>query len=173
MGKSRMFGQEDWFRQKTTLKRPFWGDTNRPLLTLGETGGQTVDVMSIFGVHLKSFGYIGSNELCGRPVASKLRPQQSDGLLHQSETELREILHFVTKRAYQKIFNVIFFGRGVTHRIIMHPEFRICVSKGSHKHFDWVCSFTWYLRIYAIHYQNIAKCTTDPRIECSHQNKWF
>ena len=47
-------------------KRTFWGDTNRPLLTLGGAGGQTVETRSTFGVRLKSLGYNASNGLCGK-----------------------------------------------------------------------------------------------------------
>ena len=55
--------------------------------------------MSTLGVPLKSFGYNGSNELCGRSMASKLRPQQADTKFHKSDTEICE----------KQIFNVIFF----------------------------------------------------------------
>ena len=44
VGQSRLFG-----REKNTLKLPFWGNINRPLLTLGGAGGQTVDTRSMFG----------------------------------------------------------------------------------------------------------------------------
>ena len=41
------------FIQKQPLKTAFWGDTNRPLLTLGGPGGQNVDTIITFGVTLK------------------------------------------------------------------------------------------------------------------------
>ena len=66
-------------------KRPFWGDANRTLLTLGGAGGLTVETGSTIGVPLKTLGYNASNELCGKSVASKLRLQQADGLFHNSQ----------------------------------------------------------------------------------------
>ena len=48
------------------------------LLTLGGAGGLTVENRSTIGVPLKTLGYYASNELFGRSVASKLRPQQAD-----------------------------------------------------------------------------------------------
>ena len=50
----------------------FFAAVFRHHLTLGRSGGQTVDTRSTSGVPLKSLGYNGSNELCGRSVASKL-----------------------------------------------------------------------------------------------------
>merc|ERR1712020_674826 len=67
--------------KKNTYKQPFLGDKYRHHLTLGRSGGQTVDTRSTSGVPLKSLGYNGSNDLCGRSVASKLSLQQADGFL--------------------------------------------------------------------------------------------
>ena len=55
---------------------------------LGRSGGQTVDTRSTSGVPLKSLGYNGSNELCGRSVASKLSPQQADESFLQVAMEI-------------------------------------------------------------------------------------
>ena len=41
-------------------------------------GGQTDDTRSTFWVNLKTLGYDGSNWLCGRSVASKLKVQEPD-----------------------------------------------------------------------------------------------
>ena len=59
-------------------KQRFLAARNRHHLTLGRSGGQTVDTRSTSGLPLKSLGYNGSNELLGRSVASKLSPQQAD-----------------------------------------------------------------------------------------------
>ena len=61
----RFAGKFD-FVQKQPKKRPFWGATNRTLLTLGGAGGQTVETRSTFGVRLKSLGYNASNGLYGK-----------------------------------------------------------------------------------------------------------
>ena len=50
---------------------------------------------------------------------------QADGLFHQSDTEIREILHFFTKKGSTRIF----LG-GSTRRILLHSGFRISVQRG-------------------------------------------
>ena len=72
-------------------KRSFGGETRWSLHSLEGAGRQTVDARSTFWVLL---GHGGSNEPYGRSVAPKLRPQQSDGVIHQSESENRENLKF-------------------------------------------------------------------------------
>ena len=59
------------------IKQRFFAARNRHHLTLGRSGGQTVDTRSTSGVAPKSLGYNGSNELLGRSVASKLSPQHA------------------------------------------------------------------------------------------------
>ena len=73
-------------------------------LTLGRSGGQTVDTRSTSGVPLKSLGYNGSNELCGRSVASKLSPQQADGFFYQSDMKIREKGKFFVNRSVPENF---------------------------------------------------------------------
>merc|ERR1712117_167896 len=75
---------------KKTKKQPFLGEKYRHHLTLGRSGGQTVDTRSTSGVPLKSLGYNGSNELCGRSVASKLNLQEADGFFYQRDMKIRE-----------------------------------------------------------------------------------
>ena len=108
----RFAGKFD-FVQKQPKKRPFWGDTNRTLLTLGGAGGQTVETRSTFGVPLQNLVYNASNELCGRSVASKLRPQQADGLFYQGDTEIGEKLHFFIKSSAPENFQGEIFLKGV------------------------------------------------------------
>merc|ERR1711994_504835 len=95
------------YRQKSTVwpgklisskKQPFLGDKYRHHLTLGRSGGQTVDTRSTSGVPLKRLGYNGSNELCGRSLASKLSPQQADDFFYQSEMKIREKRKFFSLR---------------------------------------------------------------------------
>ena len=47
--------------QKKHLKTAFLSGQNRPHLTLGGPGGQTVDTRSSFGAPLKTLGYNESN----------------------------------------------------------------------------------------------------------------
>ena len=63
-------------------------------LTLGGPGGQTVDTRSTSGVPLESLGYNGSNELCGRSVASKVSQQQANEFFLQVAMEIREKTEF-------------------------------------------------------------------------------
>ena len=58
----------------------------------------TIDSRSTFGLPLKTLGYNGSNELCGRSVASKLSPQQADDFVYQSDTQIREKRKFFSLR---------------------------------------------------------------------------
>ena len=71
---------------------------------MGRSGGQTVDTRSTSGVPLKSLGYNGSNELCGRSVASKLSPQQADGFFFQSDMKIREKGKFFVNRSVPENF---------------------------------------------------------------------
>ena len=86
------------FVQKLPLKRHFWGNKSRHLLTLGGTGGQIFDTRSTFGVPLKTLGHNSSNELwkvgdikiktaAGRRIISP-------GGHSLSHTEIGEILFF-------------------------------------------------------------------------------
>ena len=61
IGASQPFCQENLFSKKNTKKQPFLCEKYRHHLTLGRSGGQTVDTRSIFGVALKTLGYNGSN----------------------------------------------------------------------------------------------------------------
>ena len=78
--------------------QPFLGYKCRHHLTLGRCGGQTIDTRSTSGVPLKSLGYNGSNELCGRSVASKLSLQQADGFFYQRDMKIREKRKFFSLR---------------------------------------------------------------------------
>ena len=71
-------------------------------------------------------------------MASKLWPQQADGLFYQGETEIGENLHFFYKTLRTRKFSRGKFFEGSTHGILMHSRFRICVLKGSATHF-WPC----------------------------------
>ena len=75
-----------------------WDDKDHPLLSFGVTGGQIAHTWSFLDLPLKSLGYNGSNELFGRLLGVKLRPQQADGLFHLGDTEIGEDWHFF----YQK-----------------------------------------------------------------------
>ena len=54
-----------------------------------------------------------SNELCKRSVASKLWPQQADGLFYQGDAEIGENLHFFIKRSAPENFQREIFSKGV------------------------------------------------------------
>ena len=56
--------------------------------TCGEAGGQTVGTNLILGVDLNILGYNGSNELCERSMAQKLRPQQANKIFHQKDKKI-------------------------------------------------------------------------------------
>ena len=71
---------------------------------LGEAVCQTIGTRSTSGVPLKSLGYNGSNELCGRSVASKLSPQQADGFFYQSDMKIREKWKFFVNRSEPENF---------------------------------------------------------------------
>ena len=61
---------------------------------------------------LKSLGYNGSNELCGRSVASKLSLQQADGFFYQSDMKFREKWKFCVNRSVPENFQwEIFLGQ--------------------------------------------------------------
>ena len=80
------------------------------LLSLGGAGGQTIHNRSTFGAPLKTYGHNASNELCGKSVASKLRPQQANGLFYQGDTEIGENLHLFIKRSAPENFQHEFFS---------------------------------------------------------------
>ena len=123
------------FVQKEPLKTAFLGWQKWTLLSLGGAGGQTVHNRSTFGAPLKTYGHNASNELCGRSVASKLWPQQADGLFYQGETEIGENLHFFYKTVCTLKFSTWKLFGGRSHGIVTHSRFRICVLKGSATHF--------------------------------------
>ena len=82
----------------------------------------------------RKFVYNSSNELFGRYMAWKLRPQQTDGLFHKSKTQLCEILHFLQNRPVpENTFLTCqrFFRRGATESL-SHSRLRISVKKGFH-----------------------------------------
>ena len=60
-GESLPLGRKNLFSQKKHLKTAFLSGQNRPHLTLGGPGGQTVDTRSSFGAPLKTLGYNESN----------------------------------------------------------------------------------------------------------------
>ena len=109
---NRFAGKID-FVQKEPLKTAFLGWQKWTLLSLGGAGGQTVHNRSTFGAPLKTYGHNASNELCGRSVASKLWPQQADGLFYQGDTEIGENLHFFIKRSAPENFQGENFSKGV------------------------------------------------------------
>ena len=63
-------------------------------LTLGRSGGQTVDTRSIIRRPLKTLGYNGSNYLLGRSVASRLWVHEPDTFFGGTDKEFREKLNF-------------------------------------------------------------------------------
>ena len=85
---------------------------------MGRSGGQTVDTRSTSGVPLKSLGYNGSNELCGRSVASKLSLQQADGFFYQGDMKIREKGKFFVNRSVPEHFQwEIFLGQVPTESL--------------------------------------------------------
>merc|ERR1712203_409523 len=98
-GESRPFAGKTYFVQKNTKKKGFFAAVFRHHLTLGRSGGQTVDTRSTSGLPLKSLGYNGSNELCGRSVASKLSPQQPGKKKKKVAMEFREKGKFFVNRS--------------------------------------------------------------------------
>merc|ERR1712116_123519 len=84
--------------KKTPKNSVFLAARNRHHLTLGRSGGQTVDTRSTSEVPLKSLGYNGSNELLGRSVASKLSPQQAGKKKTRAAMEFREKWKFFSLR---------------------------------------------------------------------------
>ena len=97
IGQSWPIGPENLFCQKN-LETPKIMDNFSDRLTLEGAGGQTDDTRSTFRPPLKSLGYNGSNELCGRSVASKLSLQQADGFFYQSDMKIREKWKFFSLR---------------------------------------------------------------------------
>ena len=86
---------------KKHLKTAFFGGKkSRHHLTLGRSGGQTVDTRSTSGVPLKSLGYNGSPELLGRSVASKLSPQQAGKKKSRVAMKFREKTEFFYSSAF-------------------------------------------------------------------------
>ena len=59
--------------KKKTLKQPIVVDTNLDFVTLGGTGGQTVETSSTSVVPLKTLEYNASNEPCGRSMPALLQ----------------------------------------------------------------------------------------------------
>ena len=91
------------------------------VLTLKGDGRQTIDTRSNFGIHLKSFGYEGSNEPRWSSVASWLsvdeRAESFYGGFFSSKNTL-----------YLKVFN----KHVLREQYARHSRFRICMLKGSH-----------------------------------------
>ena len=108
---------------KKNPKTAFPGWQKWTPLSLRGAGGQTVHNRSTLGVPLKTYGHNASNELCGRSVASKLWPQQADGLFYQGDTEIGENLHFFIKRSAPENFQREIFSGGVpTESLCTHDS---------------------------------------------------
>ena len=110
---NNLSARKDFLLKNIKSSHPILGWQKWTLLSLGGAGGQTVHNRSTFGVPLKTYGHNASNELCGRSVASKLWPQQADGLFYQGDTEIGENLHFFIKRSAPENFQGENFSKGV------------------------------------------------------------
>ena len=92
-----------YFVQKNR-KRPKTMDDFSDMLTLQGAGGQTDDTGLTFRVPLKTLGYNGSNQLCGRLVASKFRAQEPVTLCLGTDKEISEKRNFFENRSVPEDF---------------------------------------------------------------------
>ena len=94
---SRPFGRENCFRPKKQRA------TKIALFSLQEEPEANL-LTPTFWVPLKSLVYNGSIDLCGKSVASKLRPQQADWLFHKVTHKLVNICIFKERAVSERVF---------------------------------------------------------------------
>ena len=151
----RFAGKID-FAQKEPLKTAFLGWQKWTPLSLRGAGGQTVHNRSTLGVPLKTYGHNASNELCGRSVASKLWPQQANGLFYQGETEMSENLHFYKTLRTQKCSTWKFFEGSnrfdIFYIIYRYISYMVWEYLLGHIPFPIGCGFEWamWAKIYVL-----------------------
>ena len=139
IGKSRPFGRENLFRPKKHLKKGFFlRRFFRPHLTLGRSGGQTVDTRSTSGYPWKVWGItVQTSYVEGRWHQNWVRSSPAKKKT-QVAVEFREKWKFFVNRSVPENFQWENFFGASTHGIVTHSGFRKCIWKVGTTNF-WPC----------------------------------